>query len=79
MWVEIKQSLKDFWVASYTKVWGEMKLIGGLCFAVGSYIANIYQDPNVHSALDRLNVPVEIGLGLAVLGAVTLVMRSHDA
>lgn len=79
MWQSIKHRLYDLWVTSYTQIWGELKLIGGVCMASGAYIGNIYNDPNVHAAVDRLNWPVELGLGLAVLGAITLVMKSHDA
>lgn len=41
------------------------------------YLGNIVNDPSVRSAIAALDAPVWIGLGVAVLGAVTLLSMSH--
>lgn len=77
MWNQIKQWAKDFWVKSWTRLWGSLKLLAGSLFAVGMYLGNIVNDPSVRSAIAALDAPVWIGLGVAVLGAVTLLSMSH--
>lgn len=70
--------LKAIWTQSWTKLLAEVKIIGGLFLALGAYAGGVVNDPGVHTAIGNLNLPAEIGLGLAVLGALVLVSMPHS-
>lgn len=73
----LKQWLSNIWTKSWTTGLGWVKVIGGLFMALGAYLGGIVNDSNVHSALGAMNLPAEIGLGVAVLGAMVLFSEAH--
>lgn len=77
MWPNIKQWLKEIWTKSWTRAFGIAKITAGCTIAIGTYIGNIVNDPGVRDAFHQLNVPTWVGLGIAVLGAMTLLSMAH--
>lgn len=75
------QSIKDFWHTEWTAFWGWTKVTAGAVIAIFPpmlhYLGGILNDPKVQAALDQLHMDPKIGLGLAALGAITLLSMSH--
>jgi len=71
------QSLSNAWHKSWAKHWGVAKLAtGGL--ALGThYIGQVVNNSDVKAAIDALHIDPKLMLGLAVLGAVTIVSAEH--
>lgn len=77
----ILQKFEDFWKKEWTAFWGWTKVTAGLIVAavpvVSQGIGTILNEPKVQAAIDQLHLDPKIGLGLAALGAVTLVSMAH--
>lgn len=69
--------LKVIWTHSWTSALGWAKVWLGLGMAAASYVGHISNDPGVQAAMSKISVSAEIGLGLAVLGALVLISESH--
>lgn len=79
MWQStIKPWLKAAWSKSWTTVLGWIKIWFGITLAVGSYIGHMFNDPGVQTALSKLDIPAEIGMGIAILGAIVLLSEAHS-
>lgn len=72
-WNTIKTWASAFWNKAWTKIWAQLQLVGAAVTAGASYLAGVIHDPSVQSALSAVAMPTWAALGIALLGAVTLV------
>ena len=69
--------LQNLWRKSQVKIWGWFKIATGTSLVGIHYVGHAVHDPSVQSALGPLQLPAYVGLGLAVIGFVTLASESH--
>lgn len=69
--------LQRLWRESWTALWGWSKVIAGATLAIVHYAGKAVNDPGVHDALSAISLPVYVGLGIAVLGFITLASMEH--
>lgn len=70
------QRLRQLWVKEWTKFWGWLKVAAGSLMVSFHWLVGLFQDSNVKTELDKLNVPW-IGISLAVIGFITLASVAH--
>lgn len=74
----MRQRLSKLWQDSQVTAWGSAKVgAGSLLFAI-HFIAETLHDSDVKAALAAMNFPAYVGLGLAILGIITLAAEPHD-
>lgn len=78
MWEKIKTWAKNVWNESWARAWGYTKLLVALGGACLHYLGGIVNDGNVKAAVDALHLDPKILLGLAVLGAVTILSAPKE-
>lgn len=73
------QDLKAWCFHSLTVAWGYTKILGGVVLYSAHELVdtagNVITSPEVKSALSAMNFPAYVGLGLAVLGVITVSVR----
>lgn len=73
------QRLNEGLKKSWTVRWGFIKVaLGGLLTALHELVPiidGIVHDPDVKGAVSAMNFPAYVGLGLAVLGVITVLCR----
>jgi hypothetical protein len=68
------QFFKKFWEDNWTKWWGYFKIsIGGVFIALQPAL----NSPDVKDYVHQMNLPLWVGLGLALLGTITIVSMDH--
>lgn len=76
-----RASVKAVWARSWSRIWGWSKItLGALILSWNQiiiYIGNIAIDPEVKAQIASLGLPTYVGLGLAIIGCITLVARTH--
>lgn len=69
--------LKSIWTEQWTGFLGWTKIAVGTVGAGLTSVGTVLNDGSVKSAIDSLNLDPKIMLGLAVLGALTLLSIEH--
>lgn len=73
----LPQLRKSIWKDSWSRLWGHIQLWGGAIAASFSILGEVLNDNTVKNAADAMHLDPRIMLGLAVLGVVTLMARTH--
>lgn len=73
------QRLKEYAQKSGTVLWGYIKIASG-AFLLSSHeiisvVGDAITDPTIKSAMDAMNFPAYVGLGLVLIGYVTVQVR----
>lgn len=81
MFNTILQKIKDFWHKEWTAFWGWAQTTSGLVVAAAPVVAQglsaVLNEPKVQAAIDQLHLDPRVGLGLAALGAITLMSMAR--
>lgn len=74
-------SLKSIWTKNWSAAWGWSKVAAGSAVAViptvSHSLGSVLNDARVSSSIDQLHLDPKVGLGLAVLGVITLISVEH--
>jgi hypothetical protein len=75
---QLRQLSKEVWEKSWTHFLGVSKIVTGSFIATWHLIGNLVTNPEVKGAIERLELPVYVGVGLAILGCLTLMSMQHN-
>lgn len=73
----LQRPLKSFWHNSQTKALAYTQGIGAALLASVSTINSAVSNPSVKEYLDKLDLPWQLIVALAVLGVVTFIAHGH--
>lgn len=73
----LPQVFKQLWVRSWSRFWGWLQIASGTIALGLTQLGALINQPDVKSAIGALALPAYIALGIAILGAITLMARSH--
>lgn len=71
MMQKVKDWAKNVWHKSWTKALGVSKMLVGGALAAVPHLSSVASDPGVKEVLTKMELPLYVALGLAVLGAIT--------
>src|SRR5690242_8129337 len=60
---EFRQWLRDVWYKSWTAAYGKFKIMAGSAIVFIHLAGNVVNDPGVKAAIEKLELPVYVGLG----------------